>query len=103
MISIKEKFTEIAKKYHLHHYGDLEPAIEEMIIYVNKTINNMKTLVEIDVNKELPMELQTVTTDKGECYYSHVHLQWFHAENNKPFDADEIKPHTWQKLVNATK
>jgi hypothetical protein len=99
MISIKEKFTEIAKKHHLHHYGDLEPAIEEMITY----INDMKAIVKVDVRKELPLELQTVTTDKGECYYSHVHLQWFHAENNKPFDVNELKPHYWEKLVNASK
>ena len=100
---MKEKFTEIAKKHHLHHYGDLEPAIEEMIIYVNETINNMKALVKIDVRKELPLELQTVSTDKGECYYSHVHLQWFHAENNMPFDANELKPNIWYKLINARK
>jgi hypothetical protein len=96
---IKEKFTEIAKKHHLHHYGDLELAIEEMILYVN----DMKTPIPINVRKELPPELQTVTTDKGECYYSHVHLQWFHAENNIPFDANELKPNIWHKLVNATK
>ena len=100
MNNIKEKFTEIAKKHHLHHYGDLEPAIEEMILYVKKMIK-MKALIKVDVKKELPLELQTVTTDKGECYYSHVHLQWFHAENNVPFGANEIKPHTWQKLVRA--
>ena len=63
----------------------------------------MKQIVKVDVRKELPLELQTVITDKGECYYSHVHLQWFHAENNMPFDANELKPHTWEKLVNATK
>lgn len=66
-------------------------------------MNNMRTPTEINVNKELPLELQTVNTDKGECYYSHVHLQWFHAENNIPFDANEIKPHIWYKLVNAGK
>ena len=63
----------------------------------------MKALVPINVRKELPLELQTVTTDKGECYYSHVHLQWFHAENNMPFDANELKPNIWYKLVNAKK
>ena len=63
----------------------------------------MKAIVNVDVNKELPKELQTVTTDQGDCYYSHVHQQWFHAENNMPFDVDEIKPHTWEKLVNAVK
>ena len=66
-------------------------------------MNKMKQLVNVDVRKELPLELQKVTTDKGECYYSHVHLTWLHAENNMPFDANEIKPHTWEKLVKATK
>lgn len=61
----------------------------------------MKQIVNVDVRKELPLELQTVITDVGKCYYSHVHLTWFHAENNTPFDAKEIKPHTWQKLVRA--
>jgi hypothetical protein len=83
----------------LHHYGDLKSAIEEMIIY----INDMKAIVKVDVRKELPLELQTVTTDKGECYYSHVHLQWFHAENNMPFDANELKPQYWEKLIDARK
>lgn len=44
--NIRKKLTEIAKKHHLHHYGDLEPAIEEMIIY----INDMKAQVKILVN-----------------------------------------------------
>jgi hypothetical protein len=57
----------------------------------------MKPLSPINVRKELPLELQTVTTDKGKCYYSHVHLQWFHAENNMPFDAKELKPNIWYK------
>jgi hypothetical protein len=52
----------------------------------------------IDVTKELPLELQTVGTDMGLCYYSHVHLQWFHEENNMPFDVNEIKPHYWMKI-----
>lgn len=95
--NIRKKLTEIAKKHHLQHYGDLEPAIEEMIIYINE----MKQIINVDVRKELPLELQTVTTDVGECYYSHVHLQWFHAENNMPFGVNETKPHTWQKLVRA--
>jgi hypothetical protein len=51
MNNIKEKFTEIAKKHHLHHYGDLEPAIEEMIIYVNNLIK-MKTSIEINENQK---------------------------------------------------
>ena len=98
-MDIKNKFTEIAKKHHLHHYGNLESAIDEMITY----INDMKARIPINVRKELPLELQTVTTDKGECYYSHVHLQWFHAENNIPFNANELKPNIWYKLVNAKK
>ena len=63
----------------------------------------MRTLTEINVIKELPPELETVKTDKGECYYSHVHLSWFHAENNMPFDANELKPHIWYKNINVKK
>ena len=63
----------------------------------------MKQIINVDVKKELPEELVTVFTDKGECYYSHVHQQWFHAENNMPLGIDEIKPHTWEKLVRAVK
>jgi hypothetical protein len=69
----------------------------------NLKLNIMKAQIEVDVRKELPLELQTVTTDKGECYYSHVHLQWFHTENNMPFNVNELKPNIWYKLVNAKK
>lgn len=65
--------------------------------------NNMRTLTEININKELPPELLTVNTDVGECYYSHIHLQWFHAKNNIPFDINETKPHIWYKLIDVGK
>lgn len=63
----------------------------------------MKTFDIISTSVELPLELETVGTDKGMCYYSHVHLQWFHASNYMPFEINEIPPHFWYKLVNAKK
>lgn len=72
---------------------------EEWLSSVAIEINQMyDELIKVDVRKALPLELQTVMTDVGLCYYSHVHLQWFHAEDNMPFDVNETKPHYWSKL-----
>jgi organic radical activating enzyme len=70
--NIREKFTEIAKKHHLHHYGDLEPAIEEMIIYINELIDSQKTNNIIDKHiheKELKLRILVTNICNKNCSF----------------------------------